>query len=103
MNKPLSDEWIAQYRHNLDHALDAPTRGDDLALLHEVERLRAEVAAMRPIVEAVAEIDNSDNSACYVTCDLTLYDSEAPNEGIRHNAPCVIVQACSYIIEHPNP
>ncbi len=67
----------------------------------EIEQLKAEIAAMRTIVESVADIENSDGSACYVTCDLTLYDSKSPDEGTHHNEPCLIEQARAYLAAHP--
>jgi len=68
----------------------------------EVERLRAEIAAMRPVVEAVADIENSGASACLQLCD-TMYLT-TPTESawrVQHRANCVIEQARAYVAQHP--
>ena len=67
----------------------------------EVERLRAEVSAMRPIVEAVADIENSDASACLQLCDTMFLTT--PTESawrVQHRANCVIEQARAYVAQH---
>jgi len=79
------------------------------ALLMEHERQRAviaeqqaEIAAMRPVVEAVADIENSDASACLQLCD-TMYLT-TPTESawrVQHRANCVIEQARAYVAQHP--
>jgi len=63
---------------------------------------QAEIAAMRPIVEAVADIENSDASACLQLCD-TMYLT-TPTESawrVQHRANCVIEQARAYVAQHP--
>ena len=68
----------------------------------EVERLRAEIAAMRPVVEAVADIENSDGSACLRLCDTMFLTT--PTESawrVQHRANCVIEQARAYVAQHP--
>jgi len=61
MSEPLSDEELeAMRRRNMEGILlsesgqNRRTYSDRARLLAEIYRLRAEVAAMRPIVEAVA-------------------------------------------------
>ena len=66
------------------------------------ERFAKEIAAMRPIVEAVAEIENSDGIACLQLCD-TMYLT-TPTESawrVQHRANCVIEQARAYVAQHP--
>jgi hypothetical protein len=129
-NEPMSDErlaGLAERVKNIRHMQQVGPRNlsnlerwqlqsiavayaDDVSdLLAENDRLRAreqaleaENAAMRPIVEAVADIENSDGSACYVTCDLTLFDAELdPPDDVRHNEPCLIEQARVFVAAHP--
>lgn len=41
-----SDKWLAQFRDDLEHALDAPTRGDIRTLLREYDRMRTALASL---------------------------------------------------------
>jgi len=67
----------------------------------ENHRLRAEVSAMRPIVEAVADIENSDGIACLQLCD-TMYLTTPTERAwrVQHRANCVIEQARAYVAQH---
>lgn len=77
MTEPLREERLAEIRARMEHrrrvheAVQEPEgsswsrmRADCEALLAEVERLRAELAVVRPIVEAVAALEQNGNDLC---------------------------------------
>jgi len=113
MPEPMSEERLAEITRGHRNATSGGTFWTaDMwieELLAEVERQRAviaeqqaEVTAMRPIVEAVADIENSDGSACLQLCD-TMYLT-TPTESawrVQHRANCVIEQARAYVAQHP--
>ena len=110
--EPMSDELQQTVDNWLASGHKAPTQAQIhaiMALLDEIERQRAviaeqqaEIAAMRPIVEAVADIEKSDGSACLQLCD-TMYLT-TPTESawrVQHRANCVIEQARTFVAQHP--
>jgi len=75
------------------------------ALLHlsnaALDNKQREIAAMRTIVEAVAEAHDNDD-VCPVLCSLTFFDSAEPDADYpRHDEPCVGEQARAYLAAHP--
>ena len=61
-------------------------------------RLQARLDATLPIVEAVADADNSDNGVCFQLCAYRLVSSA---DELVHVAPCIAQQARAYLAAHP--
>jgi len=105
----MSDDLLTRATGSIEHAClmleESGTEGCvDVAAAASaaLDALLAEIAAMRPIVEAVADIENSDGSACLQLCD-TMYLT-TPTESawrVQHRANCVIEQARAYVAQHP--
>lgn len=131
MNEPLSDERLEEMRQRRGRIVMLPgnttysevvmlrTFTEDWdALLTEVERQRATIAALerevegqqetieyllvrqgefRDIVRKVAQADNSDSGVCYQLCRVRWYEAE--EEPLVHDAPCVVETARALVGE----
>ena len=67
-----------------------------------IAALEAQLAAMREIVQAVAEADNSDSGVCYQLCNVRWYGGEtwADEMEMRHDAPCIVTKARALLAPH---
>ena len=112
-DEPMSDERLAVIHGVLSVAkMDATTHGLVWELLAEVERQRAvieqqqaEIAAMRPVVEAVAThgmytpFYPPDGPALY-GCDWC-HARARKLDAIKHTDGCEMTQARAYVAQHP--
>lgn len=103
MSEPMSEERLAEIREDWASGYAFRIEDQELVMRHhaaitdllaEVERLRAEVAAMRPIVEAVAL--GKQKRGNHVVCICS-----APFDDNHHENDCPIAQARAYIAQHP--
>src|SRR5690348_9764704 len=105
MSEPMSEERLVEVRQYA-HAIREKMQGSEgaptelvwagiciMELLAEVERLRAEVAAMRPIVEAVAKLDGEMHGSVVVCQWCNAYTTSLKDIPVKHEPDCLVTQA----------
>jgi hypothetical protein len=101
-SKPLSEERLEEIRQHIlgkSQAIWATKpvemRREAQALLAEIDRLRATVAAWRPMVEIAADMPLDHLGNCYVTVGCRPYYDEptSPEWPWIHAENCIVTRA----------
>ena len=109
MPAPMSDERLREIRSRLDtlgvHSLSDSVKSSEaydmsMDLLTEVERQRAVIAAMRPVVEAVAEHIGAPINEHFRQCAFCA-NGAVESRLIAHANDCEVEQAQAVVAQHP--